>query len=128
MDDLSEFKDLFIQAAREHVANLYMLIDRINSESSTQAIEDLHLQAHSLKGEAFAMRYNLFGNYVTVVEKFVKTIKENKSNISNSQRTIIRSAIDEMKVIIETLSLSDTEPDGIQQKIDVLNNDLDVKI
>lgn len=57
--DLSEYKDLFIQSAKDHLKALEQQISLINpSENSKEILEEIYRRAHSLKGSSAIMGHS----------------------------------------------------------------------
>lgn len=124
IDDVSRFQELFLQTANGHILKMSSLLNQITEDSSKSLIEDLHLHAHSLKGEAFAMQYIQFGTYVTVIEIYVKNIKESNGTITEEKINYLRSAIQEMSKILEIIHNNQKEPDDLSIETETLQNRL----
>lgn len=124
INDVTQFKDLFLQTANDHILKMSSLLNQITEDSSKSLIEDLHLHAHSLKGEAFAMQYIQFGTYVTVIEIYIKNIMEANGTISEVKLNCLRSAIQEMSKILEIIHNNQKEPDNLTVEIESLQNRL----
>ena|SRR3989344_7901312 len=122
MDDLSEFQELFIKSAKEHLDELADLNTQLSGTDFKKVIESVHLHIHSLRGEAYTMYYNQFGNYLSILETYFKSIIESTVIPDDNFKKILSSEIYEIKLIVEYIEMSKSEPADMEKKIDLLHN------
>lgn len=83
-DDLSSFKNLFLQTSRDHLKTLEIVLGSLQKEpSSISLCEQGHIAAHSLKGESLAMGYMTTGALARLLERVFWSAKE-KAIVLNS--------------------------------------------
>ena len=127
MDDLSQFKDLFFQSANVHIAAISKLLDN-NVEIGSPNLDELHLHFHTLKGEVLAMQYLQFGAFITALEKYVKSVKEANSALSNEDIILIIEAVKDIDEILSVIRSKNLEPEGISDKTEILIKNLGVSL
>lgn len=128
MDDLSQFQDLFIETSSDHVSTLISLLDKYKVSRDTELIDDIHLHFHSLKGEAFAMKLNQFGEYITILESYIKTIKASNSFLPDDKITTIKDSLSEIVQMIENIKSEKKEPSGLEIKSQRLKEQLEIPV
>lgn len=102
--DNNKYLTLFISSAKDHLSKMKQILQptTINNIKDIN-LEQLHLHAHSLKGEAFIMNYRELGEYITVIEKKLKIYMENKLQLNDIQKEIILNAIEDCLQFIEQI-------------------------
>ncbi len=113
MDDLTQFRDLFFDTTRKHIEKIKSILDDLILVSDIQKLTELHLHLHSLKGEIYIMQYTNFGDYVTILEKYIKGIIEKKGILSSESNTLIQKEIEEIAKYLDFIKTENKEPDDV---------------
>lgn len=128
MDDVKQFQNLFLQSAGEHVERLNTLLNAEQNHETISNIDDLHLHAHSLKGEALAMQYPQFGAYITVIEKYLKSLKDNNISIPQDKNGILKECVNELYIGLQYIKAEKTDPLDFENKTQHLKKVLGVSL
>lgn len=109
---------MFVEAASEHIKQLEY---GLSQPVTPQTIQDMHLHAHSLKGECFLMQYTALGEYIKVLEVFLKAktvlTTQEKKNV-NEAILCIKRQIAEVQAKKQNNVLTD-EIEKLQEKLGV---------
>jgi chemotaxis protein histidine kinase CheA len=78
-DDINKYKTLYFQTAREYLENMQLNISHLlKDEQKEAAIKQIHIDAHSLKGQSQVMGYSNISKISETIEYiFNKYEKEN---------------------------------------------------
>lgn len=126
MDDMSNYHNLFIKTASEHINELGVLLLKAKAtQLSNEVLSQMHLHAHSLKSEAQAMGYKQFGAYVTVMEKYLKEALNDNRVVSTDKINILSSVVDEIRIFLQTVTDRKEDPPITSDKILLLAKQLD---
>ena len=104
MTDLSDFKDLYLQTAKENIVAITSgLTNLLQSENSTETIEQVHRNAHTLKSKSNMMGYPRIGEMAKAIEETLYEVKEGKTQVTNAMlvtlETIARQIEEEIQKI-----------------------------
>lgn len=117
MDDLSKYQSLFLETARKHVQAMHELLNLLQKDDKQQAtLNDLHIHAHSLKGEAFALSYIKTGTYITVIEQYLKNLISSDVWISASAIRELEAALSQISRSLEKIEKQNHESDDLEEK------------
>jgi chemotaxis protein histidine kinase CheA len=128
MEDIARYKKLFIKAATDHINEMNTLLDQLKNNNDIATIAQLHLHTHSLKGEFYAMSYQLYGSYITIVEAYLRPIVEAKSLIPPDKLLLIQATVKEMSNFIKLVEYDQKEPENLTEKINILKEQLGVSL
>jgi chemotaxis protein histidine kinase CheA len=96
------YQALFVKSASINVAKLKQGIEQFSQGRQEKELRDqVHIAVHSLKGEALAMGYQQFGNFVTVIEKYLKSIKESTEPIPYPHMQLLTAAVEKVEKSFE---------------------------
>ncbi len=110
MEGMEEFKDLFIQTARERIQQLNELLLKLeNNPKELTIVEELMRTGHSLKGESAAMGYSHIAALGHVVEDLFTDIGAGKTEINKNIMDALFESIDHIEASIDNVASS---PDG----------------
>lgn len=110
--DLSQYKDLYLRTAREYHSMLQTGISQLAAgKTDPKIIEDLHIAAHSLKGQSLAMGYTSLGNISQALEHIFQDAKANSSFLTSGLLTLIAKAVSEMNSSLVLLEQNQAEND-----------------
>lgn len=95
--NLSDYKNLYLQTAKEYVGNLSSSYSKLlaNSQNS-EAIDSIHLDAHSLKGQSQVMGFTNIVNSCMNIDKIYSDIKDGKNKIDNTFLNLLKGFIDDL--------------------------------
>lgn len=80
VNDLSSFKTLYLQTAKENLQTLKKGLEKLTSNANDDiAIEEAHRSAHTLKSKSLVMGYQEIGNLAKAIEDVLYSVK-NKTN------------------------------------------------
>ncbi len=126
MDDLSQFQDLFYESAEKHIGRIKVLLEELIKLDNSEKLKELHLHLHSLKGEIYAMQYNNFGDYVTILEKYIKGIIEKNGRLGSESSNLLQSEIRMIQTILDKIKNEYKEPEDIVTKSENLRKVLGI--
>ena len=119
-DDQIKYKTLYIQTARQIVKELHDSLTKLLADkASNEALENMHRNAHSLKGQSLMMEYQSVSTLSLLIEKIFQAIIEKKLTISDDLLAKLTVAITNMEVCLDTLEKENHEKD-LSQDIDEL--------
>ncbi len=128
MDDISQFQDLFLETSSDHIDKLTSLLTKYKESSDVTLIDGIHLHLHSLKGEVLAMKYSQLGEYITVLELFVKSLKVSNSILSDDKIQIIYDSLSVVVQAIQHIKDEKKEPSGLEAKSAILKQQLGITL
>src|SRR5207253_415111 len=81
MEDIAQYRIQFVDAAKKHVAELQLQLLGIRNDLANHTVlTQMHISAHSLKGEAYAVGFKHIGDLTTIVEKYLKSLIDAKKD------------------------------------------------
>ncbi len=103
--DLNKFQDLFIQTSQEYLDNMKKnLAELMKNPQNKKAIDEVHLDAHSLKSQSIVMGYKSFGKVCNIIENIFRNYKDDKLTLTHEilkylQNTaeILQKSLDKIK-------------------------------
>ena len=88
-DDINKYKTLYLSTAKDYLKNMQMHISHLlKSEQKEVAITQIHIDAHSLKGQSQVMGYNNIAKISEIIEYTFN--KNEKENIEVKHDTLIK--------------------------------------
>lgn len=73
MEDFSQYRAQFVTAAKSRIVTLQQQLGEIRNDLSNQTmLHEIHINAHSLRGEAYAVGYKQLGDLIEVLENYVQ--------------------------------------------------------
>ena len=113
--DLATYKNLYLQTAREHIADLKKNLLLLNHNPQNQLlVYEVFRLFHSLKSQNYFMGFKSTGNYCKTLETFFRKIKDR----SNLYHPAIANLIFEAILLFEN-SLN---------RIEKTNNEIDLTL
>lgn len=83
MTDLSDFKDLYLQTAKENITLIKNgLVSLSQNQNITEAIEQTHRNAHTLKSKSLMMGHVEISNLAKSIEDALYDVKNKKNTLS----------------------------------------------
>ncbi len=112
MEDLIQYRAQFITAAQTHIQEMQRQLGDIRNNLSNQAVlHEMHISVHSLKGEAYAVGYKSFGELITVVEKYLKKLIDEKKDFPIERFPAFAYAIAMVANVVTKLEQDKQEPE-----------------
>ena len=113
MDDQNKFRQLFLESAHNYLSdlekNLDLLFQDINNE---EAINSIYIDAHSIKGQGFMMKYTSLAYICAAIEKIFRSRKEKTLVLTKEILLVVKNA----EVIIKE-TLSEIEKNGSELEL-----------
>lgn len=111
-DDQQKYKALYIQTAREYVEQIRTNLIQLQSKNtSTDNIDTLHREYHSLKGQSEMMGYTNIASLSALLEELFLSIKEKKYTITGEVITKLLDFDDAMKACLDEIENTNNEID-----------------
>lgn len=111
-EDLSEYKDLYLQTSREYLQSLNEnLLKLEKNPSDPAAIDEIFRSAHSLKSQSAAMGYEKTGYLCHTVEDVFYEIKEGRLTPAAELADSLFKAFDNLTNSIDSIEQSGQEAD-----------------
>lgn len=126
MDDLSQFQDLFYNSAQKHIEKIKVLLDELVRSDDSEKLKDLHLHLHSLKGEVYAMQFAKLGDYITILEKYIKEIVDKSGQLGKETNILIQNEIPKIQMILDIIKSENKEPEDVVTKSENLRKVLGI--
>lgn len=110
--DLAQYKDLFLQTAQEYTLALENALQKLHENpTDKQAIDAIHLSAHSLKSQNNALGFTTTAQVFMGIEHMFKNIQETPSPVPSDLLDLIKSAVDEFRQSLEKIKNENVEDD-----------------
>jgi two-component system chemotaxis sensor kinase CheA len=110
--ELQQYKALYIQTAREYLLSLQKNIEiLIKDPQNRTAIEQLHIDSHSLKSQSLLMQYNNIGLFCEAIEKACVEVIENNQKFTNEILQIMNAGIQKMFAALKEIESQDKDLD-----------------
>lgn len=110
--DLKDYKNIFLQTAKEYVDSLSSRCARLtNDPKDKEALANLYISSHSLKSQSQLMG---FGNMTTLcenIEKISKSILDGNIQINNDFIALLRDSIRELRECLGQIKKENKERD-----------------
>jgi two-component system chemotaxis sensor kinase CheA len=112
MGEMDEYKDLYVQTGREYIKGLNDALLVLEKNPADQAmIEQIFINAHSLKGQSAAMDYKQTGFLCHVVEDVFYEIKTGRMQLTSEVADELFAALDGLKDSIDHIDSDGQEID-----------------
>lgn len=112
MDELAKFKVQFIGFAGNHVRDLQRQLGEIRNDLANHTVvTEMHMSAHSLKGEAYAVGYKQIGDLAGMAEKYLRQLLDTKSDFPIEKFPAFAYVIAMIASAITKLEQTNEEPE-----------------
>jgi two-component system, chemotaxis family, sensor kinase CheA len=108
--NMAQYKDLFIQTAREYLGTLnkeLLLLEK--TPGNSEAIEAIFRAMHSLKGQSAAMGYEQTGYLCHVIEDAFYKLKEQRRKLDSDLADLLFRALDSLSESVAHIEAADSE-------------------
>lgn len=110
MNGMEEFKDLYLQTARERIQQLNDLLLKLEQNpKELTIINELMRAGHSLKGESAAMGYSELATLAHVIEDLFTGIGNGALSITTELMDQLFAAIDTIQESVKSIETADKE-------------------
>jgi len=110
MSGMDEFKDLYLQTARERIQQLNDLLIKLEQKpKELDIINELMRTGHSLKGESGAMGYTELASLAHVIEDLFTGIGNGSLSISTELMDMLFESIDKIQESVKSIETNNTE-------------------
>ncbi|MEK7534115.1 MAG: Hpt domain-containing protein [Patescibacteria group bacterium] len=110
--DLSSYKKLYLQTAKQYsdiISKSYIKI--LRNSLDKDALKNMYISAHSLKSQSQAMGYVKMTALSGIIEKTIKNILANNTQIPNDLMVVIKDAIENVKLSLRNIQTENKEKD-----------------
>ena len=126
-DDLSQYKDLYLQTSREYLQSLNTALLKLEkAPTDGEAIEEIFRSAHTLKSQSSAMGYINTGYLCHTIEDVFYEIKQGNISVDPQLADQLFSAFDALTRSVDRIDKEGLEADLLGQ-IDTLKKISGVK-
>src|SRR5438270_364751 len=109
-DDRKKYKKLFLKTGRAYIKDMEKNIDAIHKNyHKNNAIENLFISVHSLRGQSLMMGYSNLGNYLDTLERTLHAKQEHLLGLDYKVMNAIESGIRKLKSLFDQLEINDTK-------------------
>lgn len=100
--DLSNYKALYFQTAKEYVNSLLAGCDKlINNLQDKDAINQIHIASHSLKSQSQVMGYGDIANICLNIEKISNDALQGVVQLSNEAILNIKKEVEKLNEMLD---------------------------
>jgi len=115
---MSEYKDMFIEEAREHLQTLNQtLVDFEEDPKNADALNQIFRAAHTLKGMAAAMNYDKIQKLSHKTEDTLDLVRNNQLEVSTELVDLVFDCFDGLEKMVEDIAESDATDFDIEDLI-----------
>ena len=114
----SEYKDMFIEEAREHLQTLNQtLVDFEENPKNADALAQIFRAAHTLKGMAAAMNYDKIQKLSHKTEDTLDLVRNNQLEVSTDLVNLVFDCFDGLEKMVEDIAETDATDFEIEDLI-----------
>ena len=125
-DENSEYKDMFIEEAREHLTTLNQsLLDFEQNSEDEEALNKIFRAAHTIKGMAATLNYDSIQHLSHKTEDTLDLIRQHQISVDSDVVDLIFDCFDGIEAMVEDIAVNDTTDFDITGLIDQLEQYLD---
>jgi chemotaxis protein histidine kinase CheA len=97
--DMSSYKNLYLQTAKEYIGKISISLDKLaGNPSDKEALNDLHISSHSLRGQSQAMGFMNMSNLSVNLETISNDILNGIATIEDNIINILKKSIEELNL------------------------------
>jgi two-component system chemotaxis sensor kinase CheA len=109
--NLASYKPLFLTSARENLLGMKEAVATlIATPQDSQALEELFIKSHSLKGQSMTMGYTGVAKVNLAIEHYTRSIRDGKSHLDPSVLPHIARACEQLSSALLLIEQQDKEP------------------
>lgn len=125
-DESAEYKDMFIEEAREHLTTLNQsLLDFEQNPSDEDALNKIFRAAHTIKGMAATLNYDPIQKLSHKTEDTLDLIRQHQINVDSDVVDLIFDCFDGIESMVEDIAVNDATDFDITSLISQLETYLE---
>ena len=125
-DEDSEYKEMFIEEAREHLTTLNQsLLDFEQNPEDEDALNKIFRAAHTIKGMAATLNYDPIQHLSHKTEDTLDLIRQHQINVDSSVVDLIFNCFDGIEAMVEDIAVNDATDFEVTPLIDQLEQYLE---
>jgi len=127
MDDLEEIQSYFLEEASElfESSHKILLEAEHDEELTSENIDALFRNVHTLKGGSGSVELNYFAKYVHYLEDFIDNIRQNKLTPTMKIVDFLLEELDILQEMIDEEATSSIDKDDFETKLNKLLEDIE---
>lgn len=95
--DLSDYKTLYLQTAKEYVGKMLISLGQLSNDvSNREALNNLHIASHSLKSQSQVMGFNDIASICLNIEKMSDDALKGIIQLNNENILNIKKKVEEL--------------------------------
>ncbi len=119
--DMSEYKDLFISEALEHLQLLNQkLVELEKNPRSGEALEHIFRSAHTMKGMSATMGYAAISKLAHALEDVLDDVRQGKQGVTSPLINALFAGVDSMGTLVDDVATDRESGRNIQVVVDRL--------
>lgn len=100
--DLSDYKNLYLQTAKEYVEKMSVGLDQLSSDiSNKQALNNIHISSHSLKSQSQVMGFTDIVNICLNIEKMSDDALKGMVQLNNENISEIKKSVEKLNEMLK---------------------------
>jgi len=100
--NLSDYKTLYIQTAKEYVNSMFLSCDKLTiNVSDKEALNNLHISSHSLKSQSQVMGYNDIAQLSKSLEEISNNALLGNNPLTDNIMVDIKKSIKKLQEILK---------------------------
>ena len=100
--NLSNYKNIYLQTAREYINSMFLSCDKLAINfSDREALNNLHISSHSLKSQSQVMGFTDIANVCLNIEKISNDVLIGNSELNNEIIANINRSVEEAKEMLK---------------------------
>jgi chemotaxis protein histidine kinase CheA len=109
-NDINKYKSLYLSTAKDYLKNMQMHISNLlKNEQKAIAIKQIHIDAHSLKGQSQVMDYKNISKISEIIEQIFNKYEKGNLEIKHDTLIKIQKALTELSNSIIEIEKSKKE-------------------
>ena len=110
--DLSSYRDIYLQTAKEYVNSLLEACSELKQNlSDKDALDSLHIGSHSIRSQSQVMGYTNTANLAGIIEKIARKVLDGKHKMSQELVGNMKEGAVEISLSLDTIEKENKEKD-----------------
>jgi len=107
--DLSDYKNLYLQTAKEYISNLFSSYSKLSANlQDNEAIKTMHIASHSLKSQSQVMGFMDITVLSGAIEKRSRNILTGVAQVDDKFIIFLKDSIDKLNLELSKIEKRDT--------------------
>ncbi len=100
--DLSDYKNIYLQTAKEYIEKMSVSLDQLSSDiSNKDALNNLHIASHSLKSQSQVMGFTDIADICLNIEKMSDDALKGIAKLNNETISGIKMSVGKLEEILK---------------------------